>query len=61
MDERAWLSGQLAREETCIQRRPEVDAFAAFGRVRVWMLVVVYLGETTSAYGVGLWLPSLLP
>ena len=58
-DERSWLVAQLAREETP-HPRASSHAFAAFTSARVWILVVVYLGETTAAYGIGLWLPSLL-
>lgn len=58
-DERAWLVKQLASEESP-QPQASSDVFAAFTNPTVWLLVVVYLGETTSAYGVGLWLPSLL-
>jgi MFS transporter, ACS family, tartrate transporter len=58
-EERAWLVEQLAQEET---PHPHVssEVFAAFTEVKVWLLVVVYLGVTTSVYGVGLWLPTLL-
>lgn len=58
-DERAWLVDQLASEETP-HPRARTDVFSAFTNPIVWVLVVVYLGETTAAYGVGLWLPSLL-
>ena len=58
-EERAWLVAQLASEETP-HPRASSDVFAAFTNPTVWLLVFVYLGETTSAYGVGLWLPTLL-
>jgi ACS family tartrate transporter-like MFS transporter len=58
-EQRSWLVEQLAHEE-----RPQPQAsssvFSALAEARVWMLVVVYLGVTTAAYGIGLWLPSLL-
>ncbi len=57
--ERGWLVEQLAHEEKPLPGASR-HVFAAFASVRVWILVVVYLGETTAAYGVGLWLPSLL-
>ncbi len=57
-DERSWLVEQLARESKPV--RASSDVFAAFSSARVWLLVAVYLGETTAAYGIGLWLPSLL-
>jgi MFS transporter, ACS family, tartrate transporter len=58
-EERGWLVGQLAGEEKP-NPRPSGGVFAALTQVRVWMLLVVYLGVTTAAYGIGLWLPSLL-
>ncbi|MGA9814168.1 MAG: MFS transporter [Terriglobales bacterium] len=58
-EERSWLVEQLAREEKP-HAQASSHAFAAFTSARVWILVVVYLGETTAAYGIGLWLPSLL-
>jgi MFS transporter, ACS family, tartrate transporter len=58
-EERTWLVEQLAQEDRP-HPRASTHVFAALAQARVWMLVVVYLGETTAAYGVGLWLPSLL-
>ena len=58
-EERSWLVQQLAGEERP-QLRASSSVFSALTQARVWMLVVVYLGVTTSAYGIGLWLPSLL-
>jgi ACS family tartrate transporter-like MFS transporter len=59
-DERAWLTGQLARERDIHPEATRNNAFAAFGKGQVWLLVLVYLGEITCTYGVGLWLPSLI-
>jgi MFS transporter, ACS family, tartrate transporter len=63
-EQRAWLVEQLAGEETPQLRTPQPQTsssvFSALTQGRVWMLVVVYLGVTTTAYGIGLWLPSLL-
>ena len=59
-DERSWLvaaagaGGDAASPG--LQRMLSRHCTSA----RVWILVVVYLGETTAAYGIGLWLPSLL-
>ena len=58
-EERGWLVQQLAGEER-LPLRASSSVFSALTQARVWMLVVVYLGVTTSAYGIGLWLPSLL-
>jgi MFS transporter, ACS family, tartrate transporter len=59
LEERTWLVEQLAQEEKP-HPRASTEIFAAFTSARVWLLVVVYLGETTSAYGIALWLPTLL-
>lgn len=58
-EQRKWLVEQLASEEAP-HPRSKSSVFSALAQARVWMLVVVYLGVTTSAYGIGLWLPSLL-
>jgi ACS family tartrate transporter-like MFS transporter len=58
-EERAWLVAQLAQEEKP-HPRSSTNVFAAFADPRVWLLIIVYLGETTAAYGIALWLPSLL-
>lgn len=58
-EQRNWLVEQLASEERP-HPRAKSSVFSALAQARVWMLVVVYLGVTTSAYGIGLWLPSLL-
>lgn len=58
-EERTWLVQQLAKEDGS-HPRASSNVFSALGQGRVWILVVVYLGETTAAYGIGLWLPSLL-
>jgi MFS transporter, ACS family, tartrate transporter len=59
-EERAWLTGQLAREQNAHPEASRRQMFAAFTQAKVWLLVLVYLGDTTCTYGVGLWLPSLI-
>jgi ACS family tartrate transporter-like MFS transporter len=59
-DERAWLTGELAREQGVHPQASRRQVFAAFTEGKVWLLVLVYLGDTTCTYGVGLWLPSLI-
>jgi len=59
-DERAWLTGELAREQNAHPAASKREVFAAFTHGRVWLLVLVYLGDTTCTYGVGLWLPTLI-
>ena len=36
------------------------ETFAAFRSGRIWMLVMVYFGLTTVAYGMSMWLPTLI-
>jgi ACS family tartrate transporter-like MFS transporter len=59
-EERTWLSGELAREQDAHPEASRRQVFAAFTQGKVWLLVLVYLGDTTCTYGVGLWLPSLI-
>lgn len=59
-EERTWLTGELAREQDAHPEASRREVFAAFGKSQVWLLVLVYLGDTTCTYGVGLWLPSLI-
>ncbi len=59
-DERSWLTGELAREQNAHPEASRRQVFAAFTQGKVWLLVLVYLGDTTCTYGVGLWLPSLI-
>ena len=59
-DERMWLTGELAREQNVHPEASRRTVFAAFTQGKVWLLVLVYLGDTTCTYGVGLWLPSLI-
>lgn len=59
-EERAWLTGQLARDQNAHPEASRRQVFAAFTHAKVWLLVLVYLGDTTCTYGVGLWLPSLI-
>src|SRR5216683_1701038 len=59
-EERTWLTGELAREQDAHPEASRRQVFAAFTQGKVWLLVLVYLGDTTCTYGVGLWLPSLI-
>jgi ACS family tartrate transporter-like MFS transporter len=59
-EERTWLTGELAREQSAHPEASRRQVFAAFTQGKVWLLVLVYLGDTTCTYGVGLWLPSLI-
>ena len=59
-EERTWLTGELARERNAHPAASRSQVFAAFSHGKVWLLVLVYLGDTTCTYGVGLWLPSMI-
>ncbi len=59
-EERSWLKAELVREQESQSATSRSSAFSAFRDARVWLLVLVYLGETTCFYGVSLWLPSLI-
>jgi ACS family tartrate transporter-like MFS transporter len=59
-DERAWLSHELRRERQAHTAAHPENIFAVFAQGKVWLLVLVYLGETTCFYGISLWLPSLI-
>jgi MFS transporter, ACS family, tartrate transporter len=59
-DERTWLTGELRRERLAHPAAASDKIFAAFTQRKVWLLVLVYLGETTSFYGISLWLPSMI-
>ena len=59
-EERTWLTGELAREQNAHPEASRRQVFAAFTNAKVWLLVLVYFGDTTCTYGVGLWLPSLI-
>lgn len=59
-NEKSWLISALDEER---QRQESVgrgDIWAAFLSWRIWLLVVVYFGITTSGYGLILWLPNYI-
>jgi MFS transporter, ACS family, tartrate transporter len=53
-----WLVETLWRERAEITGASGV--FSALGSGRIWMLAAVYFGLNTVAYGVSLWLPTLI-
>lgn len=75
-DEKAWLLETLARERAEMETAGaesrvsaaaqgnrgsfSSETFAAFRSGRIWMLVMVYFGLTTVAYGMSMWLPTLI-
>lgn len=56
--------GTDARSSTAarqaVRGRFSSETFAAFRSGRIWMLVIVYFGLTTVAYGMSMWLPTLI-
>lgn len=75
-EEKTWLLETLARERAEMEAagaersraavgpvnrgRFSGETFAAFRSGRIWMLVMVYFGLTTVAYGMSMWLPTLI-
>lgn len=57
--ERNWLLGILEEERRsmAVQRGSLKQAFA---RPIIWLMVVIYFGINTCAYGVSLWLPTFI-
>src|SRR4029077_20328638 len=53
-EQRSWLTGQLLTERNAHPEAAGSHVFAALGKSQVWLLVLVYLGEITCTYGVGL-------
>lgn len=59
-EERLWLTSALDAEQRQQTALTGTDVWAAFLNWRVWLLIVVYFGLTTSAYGLILWLPNYI-
>jgi len=59
-EEVAASTEELRRERLAHPAVSSDKIFAAFTQRKVWLLVLVYLGETTSFYGISLWLPSMI-
>jgi MFS transporter, ACS family, tartrate transporter len=57
--ERDWLLGLLEdeRQSMSVQRGTLMQAFR---RPIIWLMVIMYFGINTCAYGVSLWLPSFI-
>lgn len=56
-DERAWLTGQLARDES---RTGEAHARGALASARVWWFAAFYLVALLGLYTYSLWLPIVI-
>lgn len=58
--QRAWLVETLNRERQSSTSVARNRAFAILTRGGVWLLALVYFGGNTCAYGMSLWLPSVI-
>ena len=59
-DEKLWLISALEEERRHQESIGRSDFWAAFLSWRIWLLIVVYFGITTSGYGLILWLPNYI-
>lgn len=60
-DERQWISDTLARETADTeQRHGRLSLAAVFGNGRLWTLILLFFGVVFGAYGLGLWLPTIV-
>ncbi len=59
-EQQAWLLNTLEIERKLQVAAGGTEAFAAFKNGKVWLLSFVYFGLNTCAYGIALWLPSLI-
>jgi MFS transporter, ACS family, tartrate transporter len=59
-EERAWLLGELAREQHAESVVKRASLLKVILCPRIWMLSWVYFGVSTTMYGVTLWLPSVI-
>jgi ACS family tartrate transporter-like MFS transporter len=57
---RTWLLETLARERQSGMQGPVAGRFSAFRSRQIWLLVLVYFGMSSGAYGISLWLPKLI-
>jgi MFS transporter, ACS family, tartrate transporter len=59
--ERACLIEILKSEQEPPSRKAALaEVFSAFTNWKIWLLIIVYFGATTCAYGLSLWLPNLI-
>src|SRR5437870_359663 len=60
-EERACLIEILKSEQEPPSRNAALaEVFSAFSNWKIWLLIIVYFGATTCAYGLSLWLPNLI-
>lgn len=58
--EKLWLMSALEEEHRHQSAVTRSDMGAAFLNWQVWLLIIVYFGLTTSAYGLILWMPNYI-
>ena len=58
--EKVWLISALEEERRYQSAVTRSDLGAAFLNWRVWLLIIVYFGLTTSGYGLILWMPNYI-
>jgi ACS family tartrate transporter-like MFS transporter len=58
--EKLWLLSALDEERRHQESVSRNDFWAAFLNWRIWLLIIVYFGITTSGYGLILWLPNYI-
>jgi len=59
-DEKAWLTGELAKDLQAYGQTRHGNPLHALKDKRVLLLALFYLPVTLSIYGLGLWLPTLI-
>jgi len=59
--EQRWISDTVAQETAATEKRHgRVRLAAVFGNGRLWTLIVLFFGVVFGAYGLGLWLPTIV-
>lgn len=60
-DERDWIAGSIASEvaET-EEKHGRVRLAAVFANGRLWTLILIFFGVVFGAYGLGIWLPTIV-
>ncbi|MDR2998859.1 MAG: MFS transporter [Microbacterium sp.] len=59
--EQQWIADAIARETAAVeQKHGKVRLAAVFGNGRLWTLIVLFFGIVFGAYGLGLWLPTIV-
>ncbi|MFI6395837.1 MFS transporter [Nonomuraea sp. NPDC050547] len=59
--ERTWITTTLAEERAATERRHgRLGVGAVFRNGRLWSLIFLFFGVVFGAYGLGLWLPTIV-